>query len=152
MANLVPLFNLGVAIAAEHSCIVRALSFHVGTLDGGRVVHLRKIAVECHLYWRSLPSGSASEARPGPSFAPQADLSIRPSQVRTIAELVLAQTAARLGEHDVGLQVSAAAMAHLCDAGYDEVQCHWHATHTGTCTAHVVTPGLVKDFGGTQSG
>lgn len=42
-------------------------------------------------------------------------------QVRTIAELVLAQTAARLAERDVGLEVTAAAMAQVCELGYDQV-------------------------------
>ena len=43
-------------------------------------------------------------------------------QVRTIAELVLAQTAARLAERDIGLEVTAAAMARVCELGYDQVR------------------------------
>ena len=43
-------------------------------------------------------------------------------QVRTIAELVLAQTAARLQERDISLEVTAAAMALVCEEGYDQVR------------------------------
>ena len=43
-------------------------------------------------------------------------------QVRTIADLVLAQTAARLEERGIGLEVTAAAMARVCEEGYDQAR------------------------------
>ena len=43
-------------------------------------------------------------------------------QVRSIAELVLAQTAARLAQREIGLEVTEATMLHICEEGYDQVE------------------------------
>jgi hypothetical protein len=43
-------------------------------------------------------------------------------QVRSIAELVLAQTAARLAQRDIGLEVTEATMLHICEEGYAQVR------------------------------
>lgn len=44
------------------------------------------------------------------------------SQVRAIADLVLAQTASRLSERGIGLEVTEATLAHICEEGYDQAR------------------------------
>ena len=64
-------------------------------------------------------------------------------QVRAIADLVLAQTAMRLAERGIRLEVTEATMAHICEEGCDQArfmtpcltpcsqhQRSWHMTHT----------------------
>ena len=41
--------------------------------------------------------------------------------MRAIADLTLAQTAARLAERGIGLEVTETTMAHICEEGYDQV-------------------------------
>jgi len=43
-------------------------------------------------------------------------------QVRSIADLVLAQTASRLSERGIGLEVTEATIAHICEEGYDQAR------------------------------
>ena len=50
------------------------------------------------------------------------NLALTALQVRSIADLVLAQTAARLTGRGIGLEVTEATMAHICKEGYDQAR------------------------------
>lgn len=72
-------------------------------------------------------------------------------EVRTVADLVLAETAARVAARGISLEVTASLMRRICDKGYDKVgTLHCSSAPPVRCrlVSHVELAGLVIDVFG----